>query len=249
MGSDSYPSLTVTSPHKDDTYEINFADFCNRPGADLRITLGRGEANHIDLPDPERKLSRRQCAFEYKEGEWSVVDEGSANGTYVKRVQDPDQEIDVRWAGREVLEEGDMILVLGGWKGEDTPLFWRLVWHDVPTVRHGSMSPERMEYKVKTQQLFRIQRGSREMVPLSGQQRKLVHCLAQRNLENGGQPAVCSSQQLLQEIWEEPFGHKVGEVNRLVWAIRNKIEEDGGEPQWLVNEDGGYSLRVKVVES
>lgn len=249
MNPNTYPHLTVTSPHKDESYLIFFSDFCQEPGMDLRITLGRGEANHIDLPDPDKKVSRRQCVFEYRNGMWWVVDEGSANGTYVKRFSDPDQEIDVRGARQVALKEGDMVLILGAWKGEDTPLFWRIIWHDQDMTDHDpKFAQKSLEYQLRSRQLWRMMGGQREMVALSQQQRLLVQALAERTLENGGEAAVCSSQELVGKIWEEPFGHKAGEVNRLVWSVRNKIEEDGGEPCWLVTCEGGYSLRVKVVD-
>ena len=246
-----YPYLTVTSPNQDETYRINFSDFFKTPGMDLRVTLGRGEANHIDLPDPYKKISRRQCVFEQCGSSWFLVDEGSANGTYVRRSQDPDlDEIDAR-VGKVDLEEEDVILILGAWKGEDTPLFWRLVWHDpdFTVPQPGFSSPEFLEYHLPSQQLYRIKNGVRTTISLSKQQRSLVNYLASCNAENDGHPAICSSQELLMAIWEEPFGHKISEVNRLAWAIRNKIESDGGEPRWLLNHKGeGYSLRVKILD-
>jgi DNA-binding response OmpR family regulator len=58
---------------------------------------------------------------------------------------------------------------------------------------------------------------------------------------------VCGYEELIGAIWEEAFGHVPNEVNRLVWSVREKIERDSGEPQFLKTVRGqGYLLNIKI---
>jgi predicted component of type VI protein secretion system len=70
-------------------------------GAGPRVTVGRNAANHVALPwDPE--VSRVHAALECAGDEWTVVDEGSRNGSYVNGE---------RLQGRRRLRDGDVLTV------------------------------------------------------------------------------------------------------------------------------------------
>jgi len=258
----SYPRLTFFSPFKgEEPYTLNFSDLIvqdnrfqdnrfqeNRGGA-LGITLGRGNHNHIDLPDPHKKVSRQHCCFTYDRGQWGINDGGSANGTYLQR-SGCATEIDVRRSGREILQEGDVILILANWQEEDQPLFWRIHWHDPgKTDPVSALQGRYLEYQTRSQVLSLINQSDRQIISLSQQQTRLVDYLARCSARSADRP--CSAEELLPIIWDEPFGHTTNDVSRLVWAIRHKIERDSGEPQFLQTikgKTGGYRLWVSVLD-
>lgn len=73
--------------------------------------MGRDPACDWVLPDPERHLSKRHCAIEFRGGAWRVRDL-STNGTYLNRGAEP-----VGHERSETLADGDR-LRLGGYEIE-----------------------------------------------------------------------------------------------------------------------------------
>jgi DNA-binding response OmpR family regulator len=72
--------------------------------------------------------------------------------------------------------------------------------------------------------------------------------MAQRNSENNNQAIICDYQELINFIWEEPYGRTNNDVNRLIWSLRNKIEPDPGEPRFLKTvKRCGYLLEIKLI--
>ncbi|MGA0200324.1 MAG: FHA domain-containing protein [Prochlorotrichaceae cyanobacterium] len=248
-----YPRLTLFPPSPDNCQDdapitIHFSDLIpeENSGTALVITLGRGKHNHIDLPDPCQKISREHCCFRYDRGRWGIEDEGSANGTYIQR-SGCATEIDVRRSGREVLQEGDVILILGAWQEEDQPLFWRIHWQDPgKTDPIANLQGRYLEYHQQKQKLYLIDQNDRHSIRLIQQQTRLVDYLA-----CSARDQICSAEELLTVIWPEPFGHTPNDVSRLVWSVRHKIERDSGEPQFLQTikgKAGGYRLLVSLVD-
>jgi hypothetical protein len=64
-----------------------------------RLSLGRSESNDLAFPEDDG-LSRRHLIFEHDESQWSVIDLGSKNGTYVNGI---------RITGKQTLQPGDQI--------------------------------------------------------------------------------------------------------------------------------------------
>lgn len=94
-----------------------------------RVVVGRASRSRGVVPDivcEDTGVSRRHCEIAWVEGGWSVIDLGSANGTYVAaRGEDlPTQPL--RPGERRWLSDGDRVYV-GGW----TCLTARLVTADV----------------------------------------------------------------------------------------------------------------------
>jgi predicted component of type VI protein secretion system len=48
-----------------------------------RVTIGRGEENHLTLPDPKRVVSTEHAMVRREDGTYRLVDRGSKNFTYV----------------------------------------------------------------------------------------------------------------------------------------------------------------------
>jgi len=59
-----------------------------RRSAGADVVLGRGPESDWVLQDPERVLSKRHCAFEFRGGWWQLRDL-STNGTYLNRAIEP----------------------------------------------------------------------------------------------------------------------------------------------------------------
>jgi pSer/pThr/pTyr-binding forkhead associated (FHA) protein len=70
-------------------------------GADARLTVGRRPANHVALAWDE-EVSRVHASLVCTGDEWTVVDEGSRNGSYVNGQ---------RLHGRRRLRDGDVLML------------------------------------------------------------------------------------------------------------------------------------------
>ncbi|MEC4818218.1 MAG: FHA domain-containing protein [Scytonema sp. PMC 1069.18] len=237
--------------------ECNFLDVKDPDGNQYTIkleqqcfTVGRSNNNDIILPNPEKTISRQQCVLEYEAKVWWVVDESSANGTFVQQ-GDSDARMDVRQYGRLQLKNGDVILILGKLLEGEEPVFWRLTFRDSDETGKvaGFQLPTYLEYSLSQQKLFLVSDRRREEIQLSRKERSLIHYMAELNQANDDRPAVCEYQELIEAIWGDSFGHTSNDITRLVWVIRRKVEPDSGEPQFLITEKGrGYSLNVKLIK-
>lgn len=82
-----------------------------------RLVVGRASRSRGVVPDivcEDTGVSRRHCEIAWVEGGWSVVDLGSANGTYVAARGDALPTEPLRPGERRWLSDGDRIYV-GGW--------------------------------------------------------------------------------------------------------------------------------------
>lgn len=244
----SYPCLEVQEPGGQ-TYTLWLKDIFGQNSGQTRIAIGRSHDNDIVLPDPHKTVSRRHCVIEPEAERWWLIDEGSANGTFVRQ-GGGGTEVDVRSVETLLLHDGDVILILGKLTATEEPVFWQLRFHDPNVTQRveGFQPMAEVEYSLSQQKLFKVTRQQRMEVKLSPQEHNLVHYMAQRCFENNCQPLVCGYEELIQAIWEEAFGHVPNEINRLVWSIREKIERDSGEPRFLKTMRGqGYLLNVRIL--
>ncbi|MEO1374410.1 MAG: FHA domain-containing protein [Cyanobacteria bacterium J06635_10] len=241
-----YPFLEVKRPDISEDI-IKLEDIIQQQKYKNFVTIGRSQENDIVLPDPHKKVSRRHCVLEHKIGHWWVVDEGSANGTFVQRTRKEDF-IDVRSDGKLALADGDEILILGKFIEPDDYIFWHFKFRDPNQTQEVKTFQyvESLEYNLNQEKLFRKTSRNREEINLTPQERRLIHYMAQCN-HNKDEAVMCSYEELLQAIWLEKFGHTNAEVNRLIWSIRNKIEADSGEPKFLQTVKGsGYILYINI---
>jgi DNA-binding response OmpR family regulator len=242
-----YPSLKVLTPDLEE-YTVCLKSLIQQGGSQQRITVGRNEDNDLVLADRHKMVSRLQFTLEYGNGRWWIADEGSANGTFVRK-HNSNSELDVRMEEAVPLRNGDEILVLGKWTESDQPMFWHLIFCDLDeTIPVKKMKlPADLEYNLDRQQLFQVTRQERNEVKLSNQERSLIHHMALKNSENNGQPILCIYQDLIQAIWGDSFERSNDDVTHLVWIIRRKIEVDSGEPRFLKTIKGkGYLLELII---
>lgn len=77
-----------------------------------------------------------------------------------------------------------------------------------------------------------------QVVHLTPTEFRLLACL----LKHRGH--VLTHEQLLNQVWGAEYAGEVGYVKRYVWYLRQKLEEDPGDPKYILTERGfGYYFR------
>jgi DNA-binding winged helix-turn-helix (wHTH) protein len=215
-----------------------------------RITIGRlAQYNDVSLePDPQQFVTRKMhCAVERDAGSWWVVDNASVNRTFLRRGSGV-QIVE----GRAPLTDGDVIRILASVSDKGKPIYWELTFCDPMGTQPAE--PTRgaayLEYQWITARLYRVVGGERqEIAKLRPQEHKLIRYMEQRNRTNGNVPVMCSYEELMAAIWGESAQHTETEVNHLIWELRQKIEPQPEEPQFLQTVRGlGYRLETRVTE-
>ncbi|MBI4760245.1 MAG: response regulator transcription factor [Chloroflexota bacterium] len=80
-----------------------------------------------------------------------------------------------------------------------------------------------------------------EPIPLTPTEFKLLTVLMRRPGE------VISAEELVREVWGPQYANEIGFVRRYVWHLRQKVERDPENPQYIHNERGfGYRFQVEA---
>jgi len=245
-----YPSIKVTKPDKAQ-YDIDLETIIDTSDKEVCICIGRQSNNDIVLSDSQKNISKHHCSIQYRKNRWWIVDEGSSNGTFLQREIDQ-PEIDVRSEDKIALRSGDYILILGELSPSGQPIFWRLEFIDPGETSQVSkmQTVHSIEYNLSQQTLYRNVVHRRDSISLGRQQRALIDYMCRRNYQNDNRVTLCEYDELILAVWnDDHFGRDRRNINHLVWQIRDKIELDSGEPQFLKTIAGiGYSIDVKITE-
>ena len=245
-----YPFIKATKPNGM-RYTIELEKIISQQSGEICISIGRQIDNHIVLSDPQKTISKHHCSLQYRKNRWWIVDDSSANGTYLRREIDH-PEIDVRSEDAIALRSGDYILILGELNSSQQPVFWRLEFVDPSETSqvYNLQAVHSIEYSLSQQTLFRNLSRSRDLVSLAKHERSLIDYMSRQNYYNGEKVSVCEYDKLIEAVWQnDNFGRDRRHINHLVWRVRDKIELDSGEPQFLKTVAGrGYCLDIKVVE-
>ena len=85
----------------------------------------------------------------------------------------------------------------------------------------------------------RVMRGSK-VINLTPTEFNLLVALMRRQGE------VLSSEELARQVWGSQYANEVGFVRRYIWHLRQKMELDPENPQYIHNERGfGYRFQIK----
>jgi len=79
-----------------------------------------------------------------------------------------------------------------------------------------------------------------ELIPLTPTEFKLLIALMRHPGE------VISAEDLVREVWGPQYANEIGFVRRYIWHLRQKMEYNPDEPQYIHNERGyGYRFQLK----
>jgi hypothetical protein len=209
-----------------------------------RLTIGRlSVSNDLALePDPQQLISRKgHCVLERDaSGRW-VVDNGSVNGTFLQQSGTVQMVL-----GRARLAHQSCIRLLGRLSESGGPYYWTLRFTDLGETRDGPHDARLavLEYDWVQARLFRVEgRRRQEIGDLRPQEHKLIRYMDQRNRANGQVPVMCPYEELLTAIWGEEPLHTEDEISHLIYELRQKLEPNPREPQFLQTVKGlGYRL-------
>lgn len=210
-----------------------------------RITVGRAtEFNDVALePDPQLLVTRQiHCIIEREAGTWWLMDNGSVNGTFLKRGESTSMV-----QGRVSLSDGDTIRVLGRLAESGEPEYWELVFVDPQRTQPAGFGKRRacLIYDWLEAKLLLVDGGKRTPVSLRPQEHKLIRYMVQRNAANDDVPVLCTHEELVAAVWGSPTHHGPEDLSHLVYEIRRKVA--GGEegPRLIEAERSmGYRLRT-----
>ncbi|HAN75349.1 MAG TPA: hypothetical protein DCQ63_14520 [Planktothrix sp. UBA8402] len=212
------------------------------------IKIGRLDHNDIVLqPDPEERVSRTHCYILQKgnQGFWWVVDEGSANGTWIRHPGGSDQ--DVRLQGDKGVRLYHEALILIYRSSENSP--FKLTFWDEKDSTKKPQPESFLEYNLSQSKLFVVTGDNRYQIKLTPLQRKMVDYMAEQNHQNQGEPTLCQHSDLIQAIWGDDLTKTNGDVANLICRLQKEITDNHNNInnvfETLRNE--GYVFNVKLV--
>jgi DNA-binding winged helix-turn-helix (wHTH) protein len=84
--------------------------------------------------------------------------------------------------------------------------------------------------------------AERTEINVRPQVHRLVRHMAQRNAESGGSPVLCSTDELMEAVWQGEPMHTRTELARLVWELRRQLEPLGATDVVVNEPRRGYRL-------
>jgi DNA-binding winged helix-turn-helix (wHTH) protein len=210
-----------------------------------RLAVGRfPDMNDIALqPDPELLVTRAgHCTFERDGAHWFVVDGGSVNGTFLRRGGAL-----LRVNERIVLHDGDVVCVLASVGETGERRFFELAFQasgDSQATRAVTVDSECLEYDAETARLVLVRGGERHEIQIRAQAHRLVRHMVERNAAAGGEPALCTHDELMHAVWADEPMHSRVELAKIVWELRKKLEPF--EAEHLIENERrlGYRMRT-----
>lgn len=191
------------------------------------LTLGRDNANDIIIDHP--LASRRHARLERDENGYVVRDLESTNGTYLNGD---------RIEGARPLRNQDRVWVA------DT----EIIFNDPEATQKGPLPLEILKRVQASEEGLRIDSRAKEIYiqgkllspPLTVKEFQLLELL----YSHKGQ--VISKDEIAQNVWDyEVYDYNA--IDALVYRLRQRIEDDPGNPRYLVTVRGfGYKLNSQA---
>ncbi|MBO0350277.1 FHA domain-containing protein [Phormidium pseudopriestleyi FRX01] len=221
------PYLIIHSPSgQQNTFELR----------DISYSIGRLPENQIALTeDPDHQITRiKHCTLTRNKGQW-IISDHSTNGTQVQ----VDQTLyDLHQS--EIARQSGTVIQIGP---------WRLTFHDPNTTRKSQRQPQsspplpvpsegKFIYKIAHATLYYQSTGQRQPIDCRPQVNQMLTYMAQRNLDNQGEPIVCHYQDLIEAIWQNEENHNSLEINGLAREIRKILQ------QYSPETDPNHSLKT-----
>jgi hypothetical protein len=191
------------------------------------LTLGRDGSNDIIIDHP--LASRRHARLEHDENGYSVRDLESTNGTYLNGD---------RIEGARPLRNQDKVWVA------DT----EIIFNDPEATQKGPLPVEILRrVQAAAEEALRIDSRAKEVYvqgkllapPLTVKEFQLLELL----YSHKGQ--VISKDEIARNVWDyEVYDYNA--IDALVYRLRQRIEQDPGNPHFLVTVRGfGYKLTTQ----
>lgn len=187
------------------------------------LTIGRDGANDIIIDHP--LASRRHARLEHDENGYFVRDLESTNGTYLNGD---------RIEGAHILRNQDKVWVA------DT----EITFNDPEATQKGPLPAEILKRARAVEEGLRVDSRAKEIYlqgklldpPLTVKEFQLLELL----YNHKGQ--VISKDEIAQNVWDyEVYDYNA--IDALVYRLRQRIEQDPGNPRYLVTVRGfGYKL-------
>ncbi|AXB41541.1 FHA domain-containing protein [Amycolatopsis albispora] len=228
-----------------------------------RTRIGRatldGTPEFVLDPDPHRLVSRVHCIVEHVDGVWTATDNGSDNGTVLRRGGKL-----TRLLGTTGLRHGDALLIIGDITPAGDPRYWKLTFDDpfrtetapvaVRTQAQAETGTPHLTCDWLQMKVYRVENGQRsEITGLSPQAHRLIRYLAELSRLNNGSPVACTHAELIHLLWgrpeEWPPSRSYDETNlrNVITAVRKRIERDPACPKLLQTERNiGYRLLIRA---
>ncbi|MCT7973422.1 FHA domain-containing protein [Laspinema olomoucense] len=209
------PYLIIHSPSgQQNTFELR----------DISYSIGRLPENQIALPeDPDHQITRiKHGILTRNKGQW-VISDHSTNGT---KVEFDGTLYDLHQS--EIALQSSAVIHISN---------WRLTFYDPNTTRKSQrqtpsfpplpVDPSKGQfiYKIAHATLYYESTGQRQSIVCRPQVNQMLTYMAQRNLDNQGQPIVCHYQDLIEAIWPNEDSHTSLEINGLAREIRKIFEQ------------------------
>ncbi len=220
------------------------------PLTENRISIGR-EGHECDIglgPDPSSFVSRAHCYLERRHSGWWLTENGK-NATLLCRNKEEKEAIH----GQILLSDGSTFGMLGLVDEDGTRRYWSLTLHD-PGQTKTDPAPlpalPFLRYERNRGTLWRVQGKHAQEIRLTALQLKLIDYMIERNRHAYNAPVLCTSEELLEAIYSEPFPSFREDLNRrkdrlrhLVEDLHRRLEINSKEPKFLVcHQRQGYIL-------
>ncbi|MBE9143138.1 FHA domain-containing protein [Planktothrix mougeotii] len=214
---------------------------------DSLIRIGRLDHNDIVLqPDPEERVSRTHCYIVKKgnQGYWWLVDEGSKNGTWIKRYAELEQDVRLQGDKGVRLHHEDLILI---YSSSETSPFQLTFLDEQDSTKKPPPEPF-LEYNLSQRKLFVVTGDNRYPIKLTPLQRKMVDFMAEQNHQNQGEPTLCQHLDLIQAIWGDDRTKINGDVANLICRLKEITDNHKINNVFETLRNEGYVFNVKLVD-